>query len=64
MCCTGTPLKPSQILAASKIQRAATKIIPMPLPKGVDAKHYDIPKEIKQALIMQQQLARIPQKTG
>lgn len=65
MCCTGTPQTPSQALAAIQAKKSTTgKIVSMPPPTGVKAEHFSIPKEIKEQLIRQQQLARIPPKTG
>lgn len=65
MCCTGTPQTPSKALATIQAKRSTTfKVVPKPIPPGVKAEHFSIPKEIKEQLIRQQQLARIPQKTG
>jgi len=65
MCCTGgQPQNPAKILADQMAKANQQQIVPKPIPKGVDPKYFSIPKEIKEQLIRQQQLARIPQKTG
>lgn len=63
--CTGTPQTPSQALAAIHAKRSTTtKVVPHSISPGIKSEHFSIPKEIKEQLIRQQQLARIPQKTG
>lgn len=64
MCCGGTTQKPSDVMAAIQARKVTTKVTPTPLPSSEKTDHYSIPKEIKQQLLMQQQYARIPAKTG
>jgi hypothetical protein len=64
MCCTGNPQKPSEVMAAIQAKQPNMKIVPKAPPSGVKAEHFSIPKEIKEQLILQQQIARIPQKRG
>lgn len=63
MCCGGSTQKPSQVLASIEAKKSAIKVTPKPIPAGVNPEHFNIPKEIKEQLILQQQMARI-KKTG
>lgn len=64
MCCGSTSKKPSEIMAEIQARRSTMKVVPKPIPPTAKAEHYSIPKEIKQQLLMAQQYARIPAKTG
>lgn len=64
MCCGGTTQKPSDVMAAIQARKVTTKVVPMPIPTTEKTEYYSIPKEVKQQLLMAQQHARIPQKTG
>lgn len=64
MCCPGGTQKPSDVMAAIQARKVTTKVVPMPIPSTEKTEHYAIPKEIKQQLLMAQQHARIPAKTG
>jgi hypothetical protein len=64
MCCTGASQKPSEVMAGIQSRRSTAKIVPMPTPAEAQAISSSISKEVKQQLLMAQQHARIPQKTG
>jgi hypothetical protein len=64
MCCGGTTQKPSEVMAAIQSRRSTAKIVITPTPTEAQVISSSISKEVKQQLLMAQQHARIPQKTG
>jgi hypothetical protein len=64
MCCGGTTQKPSEVMAGIQSRRSTAKIVTMPTPTEAQIQSPTISKEVKQQLLMAQQHARIPQKTG
>jgi hypothetical protein len=64
MCCTGASQKPSEVMAGIQSRRSTAKIVSMPTPTEAQVQSSTISKEVKQQLLMAQQHARIPQKTG
>jgi hypothetical protein len=64
MCCTGASQKPSEVMAGIQSRRSTAKIVTMPTPTEAQVVSSSISKEVKQQLLMAQQHARIPQKTG
>lgn len=64
MCCGSASQKPSEILSEIKRRTSSVKIFPKPFIQNTNPQYFSIPKEVKEQLLMQQQLARLPKKTG